>query len=226
MENKNWDISEAKNYFTELNKINCETSEKNKLTYISWSDAWTEVKKMYPDSNYTIYENEQGFPFWESKFGIDCKVWVTINWIEHIVRLPVMNWANKAMKADSYTYMKKGWNWAADIEVTVEAATQFDINKTTQRAFAKAIAMHGIWLYVFRWEDLPEDMEWENVEKKDTTKNTNKVNKDLYTLTNKDVEQWNGKIYAWNSVYVDWEKKTISNEQVNKLKALDKYISE
>lgn len=152
-------MEEKKNYFEELNKINCETSEKNKLTYISWSDAWTEVKKMYPKSTYTIYENEQGFPFWESKFGIDCKVWVTIEWIEHIVRLPVMNGANKAMKAESYTYNTSYW------EKTVEAATQFDINKTTQRAFAKAIAMHGIWLYVFRWEDLPEDMEWEVVVK-------------------------------------------------------------
>jgi hypothetical protein len=47
------------NYFTELNKINCETSEKNKLTYISWSDAWTQVKKQYPKSNYTIYENTE-----------------------------------------------------------------------------------------------------------------------------------------------------------------------
>lgn len=210
----------TENYFEKLNKINCETSEKNKLTYISWSDAWTEVKKIYPDSNYTIYENEQWFSFWESKFGIDCKVWVTINWIEHIVRLPVMDWANKAMKSESYKYNTKFW------EKIVEAATQFDINKTIQRAFAKAIAMHGIWLYVFRWEDLPEDMEWENIETKDTTKNTNKVNKELYTLTNKNVEQWNGKIYAWNSVYVNWEKKTISNEQANKLKSLDKYISE
>ena len=152
-------MEENKNYFTELNKINCETSEKNKLTYISWSDAWTEVKKIHSDANYTIYENDEWFPFWESKFGIDCKVWVTINWIEHIVRLPVMDWANKSMKSNAYTYKTKYW------EKTCEAATQFDINKTTQRAFAKAIAMHGIWLYVFRWEDLPEDMDLPNKEK-------------------------------------------------------------
>tara|TARA_R100001594_G_scaffold30221_1_gene56488 strand:+ start:435 stop:593 length:159 start_codon:yes stop_codon:yes gene_type:complete len=52
-------MEENKNYFTELNKINCETSEKNKLTYISWSDAWTEVKKIHSDANYTIYENDE-----------------------------------------------------------------------------------------------------------------------------------------------------------------------
>ncbi len=207
-------MEEKKNYFTELNKINCETSEKNKLTYISWSDAWTEVKKMYPESTYTIYENEEWFPFWESKFGIDCKVWVTIQWIEHIVRLPVMNGANKAMKAESYTYQTNYW------EKTVEAATQFDINKTTQRAFAKAIAMHGIWLYVFRWEDLPEDMEWEV--KKTTTQTAETKPKyfnyeDLVAV----VEAWNNTLEEILKVIrEDWF--TVS---ANAKKAIAEYVN-
>jgi hypothetical protein len=62
------------NYFQILNKIECKTEKKKELTYISWSDAWLEAKTLYPDSTYTIYENAEGFPFWESKFGIDCKV--------------------------------------------------------------------------------------------------------------------------------------------------------
>jgi len=138
------------NYFLKLNSIECKTEKKKDLTYISWSDAWLEVKKIYPNASYTIYENQEWHPFWESKFWIDCKVWVTINWIEHIVRLPVMDWANKAMKFESYTYKTKFG------DKTVEWATSFDINKTIMRAFAKAIAMHWLWLYVFRWEDLPE----------------------------------------------------------------------
>lgn len=142
------------NYFKTLNLIECKTEKKKDLTYISWSDAWLEVKKLYPESNYTIYENQDWQPFWESKFWIDCKVWVTINWIEHIIRLPVMDWANKAMKWESYDYTTKYWL------KTVERATNFDINKTIMRAFAKAIAMHWLWLYVFRWEDLPET-DWE-----------------------------------------------------------------
>lgn len=144
-------IETKENYFKELNKIECKTEKKKNLTYISWADAWAEVKKQYPDSNYMIYENSEWFPFWESKFWIDCKVGVTINWVEHIIRLPVMDWANKAMKLDTYSYKTKYW------EKTCEWATQFDINKTIMRAFAKAIAMHGVWLYVFRWEDLPTD---------------------------------------------------------------------
>lgn len=144
------------NYFKELNKIECATEKKNNLTYVSWSDAWTKVKEQHPQATYTIYENADGFPFWESKFGIDCKVGVTINWLEHIVRLPVMDWANKPQKAESYTYkIKYG-------DKICEAADAFDINKTIQRAFAKAIAMHGIGLYVYRGEDLPEEIDWNN----------------------------------------------------------------
>jgi hypothetical protein len=45
------------NYFIALNKIECKTEKKKDLTYISWSDAWLEVKKLHPDANYTIYEN-------------------------------------------------------------------------------------------------------------------------------------------------------------------------
>lgn len=142
------------NYFVELNKIECVTEKKKDLTYISWADAWLEVKKKYFDSTYTIYENADWFPFWESKFWIDVKVGVTINWIEHIIRLPVMDWANKAMKFETYTYSTKYG------DKSVEPATSFDINKTIMRAFAKAIAMHWLGLYVFRWEDFP-DTDWE-----------------------------------------------------------------
>lgn len=139
------------NYFLKLNSIQCVVEKKQNLNYISWSDAWYEVKKLHPEAKYTIYENEEWQPFWESKFWIDVKVWVEINWLEHIIRLPVMDWANKAMKAEWYSYKTKYW------EKSVEPATTFDINKTIMRAFAKAIAMHWLGLYVFRWEDLPTD---------------------------------------------------------------------
>ena len=56
------------NYFKTLNSVKCDTEKKNNLTYISWSDAWAELKKQYPLSSFTIYENTEGFPFWESKY--------------------------------------------------------------------------------------------------------------------------------------------------------------
>ena len=45
-----------------------------------------------------------------------------------------------------------------------------------------------------------------------------------YTMTKSDVDnKWNGKIYPSNIVYIDWEKKKISNEQCDKLKKHEKY---
>lgn len=158
------------NYFTKLNSVKCKTEDKNNLTYVSWSDAWAEVKKQYADSNYTIYENQEWYPFWESKFWIDVKVWVTINSIEHIVRLPVLDGANKAQTDKDYTYEVldyqktfKDYKWNPNqvrkyMTKTCKWANQFDINKAIMRAFAKAIAMHWIGLYVYRWEDLPEEI--------------------------------------------------------------------
>ena len=155
------------NYFLQLNKIECKIEKKKDLTYISWSDAWTEVKKLYPESTYTIYENHDGFPFWDSIYGIDVKVGVTINGLEHIVRLPVMDGNNNAMLKESYTYQNKYGE-----EKKVEAADAFDINKSIQRAFTKAIAMHWIGLYVYRGEDLPSDDEKVRAPKKDILEST------------------------------------------------------
>lgn len=139
------------NYFQKLSEVKCITEKKNNLTYISWADAWAEVKKIHPEATYTIYENSDGNAFFESKYGIDCKVGVTINWIEHISRLPVMDGANKTLYFESYEYETKYGKKKA------EAANAFDINKTIQRAFTKAIAMHWLWLYVYRGEDFPDE---------------------------------------------------------------------
>ena len=47
------------NYFKKLNSINVndKTEKKGNLTYLSWAWAWGEVKKLFPDTTYTIYEN-------------------------------------------------------------------------------------------------------------------------------------------------------------------------
>ena len=137
--------------FLKLLSHKCDIEKKKNLTYISWSEAWAELKKIDTKASYTIYENTEWFPFRESKFWIDCKVWVTLDWLEYIVRLPVMDWANKSMKFEWYEYETKFW------KKKVNPASTFDINKTIQRAFVKAIAMHWLGLYVYMWEDLPEE---------------------------------------------------------------------
>lgn len=129
--------------FSKLNSINVndKTEKKNGLTYLSWAWAWGEVKKLYPDATYTIYENTlpNGYIvnyFTDGKTSY-VKTGVTINNLEHIEELPVMDYRNKS--------------------ILLENMTSFDVNKTIQRSLTKALARHGLGLYIYAGEDLPED---------------------------------------------------------------------
>lgn len=140
------------NVFENLNGINVNDhkEEKNGLSYLSWVWAWAEVKKAYPDANYTI-EKFNGLPYvYDEKTGYMVYTTVTIEGITHEMWLPVMDGANKAMKAKPYTYKTRYG------EKTVEAATMFDVNKAIMRCLVKNLAMFGLGLYIYAGEDLPE----------------------------------------------------------------------
>ena len=124
--------------FEVLNAINVNehTEKKNNLTYLSWAWAWQEVKKHYPQATYTIYENAQGMNYHTDGRTCWVKTGVTIEGLEHIEYLPVMDYANKS--------------------IPTERVTSFDVNKAIQRSLTKAAARHGLGLYIYAGEDLPE----------------------------------------------------------------------
>ena len=126
------------NYFSSLNNINVngKTEQKNGLTYLSWAWAWGEVKKMFPNATYTIYENADGWCYHTDGKTCWVKTGVTVNGIEHIEYLPVMDFKNKSISFDN--------------------VTSFDVNKAIQRSLTKAVARHGLGLYIYAGEDLPE----------------------------------------------------------------------
>ena len=144
-----------KNYFIELNNINVsdKTEKKNGLTYLSWAWAWGEVKKLHPTANYTIYERETEFGpvnyFTDGKTAW-VKTGVIIDEVEHIEELPVMDFKNKSIPLD--------------------AITSFDVNKTIQRSLTKALARHGLGLYIYAGEDLPEEEATKKIEKEQIEK--------------------------------------------------------
>lgn len=74
-------------------------------------------------------------------------------------------------------------------------------------------------------DDANKASSWWNTKKfyDNKPKETAKPTWEIYVMTAEDVNNWNGKIY-WKSVYVKWERKTISDEQIAKLKAHEKYI--
>ena len=126
------------NYFALLNNINVNdrTEKKNGLTYLSWAWAWAEVKKLFPTATYTIYETESGCFYHTDGKTCWVKTGVTIEGIEHIEYLPVMDYRNAS--------------------ITLEKVTSFDVNKAIQRSLTKAVARHGLGLYIYAGEDLPE----------------------------------------------------------------------
>jgi len=143
------------NYFEELNKINVndKVEKKNGLTYLSWAWAWGELKKKYPLSYYTVYENIDGWNYFTDGKTAWVKTGVTVvneeEKIEHIEYLPVMDFRNKS--------------------IPVGQVTSFDVNKTIQRSLTKAVARHGLGLYIYAGEDLPEseDKEKERIEERE-----------------------------------------------------------
>jgi len=118
--------------------------------YIPWSSQWGELLKHYPNATYEVHENEIGDPFTVSIMGIMVKVSVTINDLTRTLNYPVLNNYNKSLKVDSYEYeTKRGI-------VKVPPASTFEINTSIMRALTKAIAMHGLSLYVYKDELQPE----------------------------------------------------------------------
>ena len=127
----------SENYFVTLNNINVngKTEKKNNLTYLSWAWAWAEVKKLFPEATYTIYEDANGLFYHTDGKTCWVKTGVTVNGIEHIEYLPVMDYKNQS--------------------IPLEKVTSFDVNKAIQRSLTKAVARHGLGLYIYA-EDLPE----------------------------------------------------------------------
>ena len=131
-----------KSVFETLSKINVNesTEKKGNITYVSWSVAWGELKKIYPEASFTIYEHDTEFgPCNYFTDGRSCwvKVGVTINGIEQIEELPVMDYRNAA--------------------IPLKLVTSMDVSKAIKRCLTKCIALHGLALYIYQGEDLPDE---------------------------------------------------------------------
>lgn len=125
-----------KNYFTELydEDVSMYVEKKNGLNYIAWAMAWKGIKEKHPTATYTIYENQDGWNYFTDGRTCWVKTGVTIDGIEHIEYLPVMDYRNKA--------------------IPLERVTSFDVNTAIQRSLTKACARHGYGLKVYAGEDV------------------------------------------------------------------------
>ena len=113
--------------------VNEHTEKKGNLTYLSWAWAWAEALKADPDATYKI-----------EMFGDKCfmdingtaMVFVTVTMFGKPMtcQLPVMDYKNKA----------------------IPNPDAFAVNTAIMRCMTKALSLHGLGLYIYAGEDLPE----------------------------------------------------------------------
>lgn len=138
--------------FKQLYELNLKQYLKDKqgATYLSWSKAWAELKKVCPDATYVIKKDEHGRCwFGDSVAGYMVYTEMTINGLTYEMWLPVMDHQMKSMKDTEYEYStKKGPR-------KVEQISTMEINKAVMRCLVKNMAMFGLALYVYEDEDFP-----------------------------------------------------------------------
>ena len=124
---------------SELLKVNVndKTEKKGQLTYLSWAWAWAEVLKADPKATWVVHTyGPQGSEqpcMWIGETAM-VHTSVTVNDLRRECMLPVMDNRNKAIKLPD----------------------AFAINTAIMRCMTKAISMHGLGLYIYAGEDLPE----------------------------------------------------------------------
>jgi len=181
--------------------VSDKVEKKQNLSYLSWTYAWDKVLTNCPNATYEVVKQENGLPYvYDPNTGYMVFTKVTIEGLTHEMWLFVMDGANKAMKAEAYTYKVKDWNKGGTKDKSCEAASMFDINKTIMRCLVKNLAMFGLGLYIYAGEDLPDELPPEKPTVKDWkgllvaiangTVTKDKVLKS-YSLTKEEIEKVN-----------------------------------
>jgi hypothetical protein len=119
--------------FLKIN-VNDHLEKKGNLSYLSWAWAWAEVLKIDPAASWVAHEwNDRPAMFLPDGSAM-VKVSVTVKGDTKLCVLPVMDNRNRA----------------------IQNPDAFAVNTAIMRCLAKAIAMHGLGLYIYAGEDLPE----------------------------------------------------------------------
>ena len=113
--------------------VNEHTEKKNGLTYLSWAWAWAECLKADAAATWgvVIYGDA---PYMRVGETAMVHTWVTLNGLRRDCMLPVMDHRNKA----------------------ISNPDSFAVNTAIMRCMTKAISMHGLGLYIYAGEDLPQ----------------------------------------------------------------------
>jgi hypothetical protein len=114
--------------------VNDHVEKKNGLSYLSWAWAWAEAIKADPKATFVVN-------MFDGKCYMDINgtgmVWVTVTMFDKPMtcQLPVMDYRNKP----------------------IPNPDAFAVNTAIMRCMTKALALHGLGMYLYSGEDLPEE---------------------------------------------------------------------
>lgn len=125
----------TKNYFSKLAQIDCteHVEKKGRFNYLSWAWAVKKLREVDPTATWEV-KRFDGVPYLKTDCGYFVEVEVTVQGIPLSQIHPILNNQNKP----------------------ISEPNSFDINTSIQRCLVKAIALHGLGLYIYAGEDLPE----------------------------------------------------------------------
>ncbi|MEI7655458.1 MAG: DUF1071 domain-containing protein [Actinomycetes bacterium] len=126
--------SNDNNYFVELSKINVNehVERKGQFSYLSWPFAVSQLRQFDPVATWQVLRFD-GLPYLNTEAGCFVEVAVCVRGVSLSQIHPVLDSKNRP----------------------ILAPTAFDINTSIQRCLVKAIALHGLGLYLYSGEDLP-----------------------------------------------------------------------
>ena len=113
--------------------VNEHTEKKNGLTYLSWAWAWAEALKADATASFIVHTFADK-PYMDvNGTGM---VWVTVTMFGQgrTCMLPVMNHRNQP----------------------IQSPDAFQVNTAIMRCMTKALALHGLGLYIYSGDDLPQ----------------------------------------------------------------------
>jgi hypothetical protein len=117
--------------YNEIRKINVNehTDKKGKFTYLSWAWAVDQLLQIDPSATWDYQPPMQ--------FGDTLMVFCSVTAFGKTMtsQLPVLNHQNKA----------------------ISNPNAMDVNTAMQRCLVKAIALHGLGLYIYAGEDVPDE---------------------------------------------------------------------
>lgn len=127
-------MTEAVHSFARLAAINVNENVERKggFAYLSWPYAVSQLRMADPAATWEVRRFD-GLPFLMTEAGVFVEVAVTVAGVTLSQIHPVLDGRNRP----------------------ILAPTAFDINTSLQRCLVKAIALHGLGLYIYAGEDLP-----------------------------------------------------------------------